>query len=1385
MRVGAHIQRKKSEAAEPELRQRRESAVLTAGRPAPALLAAALSSEGQPLDRETRTAVEPALGHDFSQVRVHSDGRAAESAQALSARAYTVGRDVVFGAGEYQPDTGEGRRLLAHELAHVAQQSATLAPSFQAQQLTLSRPDDPFEREADAAAERVVALDSFVRPTLSTNLPSHMVSRKAIGLDDEEDRRRLQTRRQAQLGAETAVAEDGPEVTSGSLPLSSSDVESAQGADLAAPEASMAATEEASSDEASGLEGASQPHQAAAQQGAAGQAPIAALQGPSTSTFSPERMPPGTDDLRGTVDEGASPAVATASRQTIETPASANSSASTPSGSTSAPARPEEDPAFQMVAGSVGGVARSQAAHAPAAQKAREASAAAIMPAAERSGLAQQGQVGAMGQAAEAQASAVAGGRAPGFDKEAFKAAIRQRIQALTPSDPKEMENFGSSNNLDEVRGDVRGQVEQSEAVAQGNVEAAASAPPDVAAVPERPGTPLPPNDAGPLPQPVDANGTVPRPAGPERLEVPLAEESVRLDNQLAEHQVTEQQLAESNEPEFQAALGMQRDAQSTAATAPGPYRAAEQERLASAQMESQGELQAGIEGMTGERGGLFEQVGELQQDARTGDEEQRAEIGRQIGAIYDETKAAVEARLQQLDQEVNSAFEAGTAAAKSVFTTYVERETAEYKRDRYNEEGDLLDRMGGEATRLWDNVTDMPEEYYDIYAHGRELYVEEMDGALDTIADVVGAGLTEAKELIADGRRQIAEFVASQPEALRGVAEQAAGNIQGRFEELERNVDSRCDQIVENMAKRYSDNLAALDAEIAAVREANKGPLQRAYEATAGVLEQIGRLKDMLLGALGGALDTVMAIIAAPVQFIGNLIDGVGQGLQNFVANIADHLQTGFIEWLTGTMGGTGIRVPETLDLPGVLDLALQVLGLAWANVRQRAVAMFGEGVVSALETGFELLVILVNEGLPGVWEWIKEKLSGLYEQVIEGIKGMLVGEVIEAGIHWLIGLLGGPAGAFVRACMMVYDIIVWFINNAQRIASLIQAVSDGARAIANGDLSAAVARVEEALARAVPTAIGFLAGLVGLNDLSANVRKVIDKIQEPINQAIDWLLNLVKGFVQKVARLLGFGENGQPSAGDADIGKEVPFSAQGESHKLYVQQHGGQATLMVASTPMTVEERLADWAQRLDTLDDAKKDQAQSLIGQARGMLSSADSSADELARKKDGVKKLEDGDQIAAADQALERQEESLANVLGLLFELFGDQPSNSSPVRKGPISDEEPATLREQLALAEAKSGQGHVAMSGDRLNDLPRLVANYGEGEWVKMEYAHEQDQQSHFDENPKRHWSDLVEDKSSIKLHWFRNQSTGINVEFKFIKGELRNTSLHRRSMRE
>jgi hypothetical protein len=113
----------------------------------------ALQQPGRQLDSSIRSQMEPRFGRDFSNVRVHTDEKAALSARAVGASAYSVGSDIVFGGGQFAPSTAAGKSLLAHELTHTLQQPSRTPGA----ELTLGDAASPAEREAETAAQSVGA----------------------------------------------------------------------------------------------------------------------------------------------------------------------------------------------------------------------------------------------------------------------------------------------------------------------------------------------------------------------------------------------------------------------------------------------------------------------------------------------------------------------------------------------------------------------------------------------------------------------------------------------------------------------------------------------------------------------------------------------------------------------------------------------------------------------------------------------------------------------------------------------------------------------------------------------------------------------------------------------------------------------------------------------------------------------------------------------------------------------------------------------------------------------------------------------------------------------------------------------------------------------------
>jgi len=183
------VQRKCTDCEQEQVQRKESAGSDSGGKSAPSIVSDVISSGGgQPMEGGTRQFMESRFGQDFGQVRIHTDSRAAESASAIQARAYTSGRDVVFGKGEYQPDSEGGKRLLAHELAHVGQQgihkgSATFVQKQPSEGIgdDLMAPSGETETPDDARTRRIQGLlqmepDAAAQEAINRTCPVGMAS---------------------------------------------------------------------------------------------------------------------------------------------------------------------------------------------------------------------------------------------------------------------------------------------------------------------------------------------------------------------------------------------------------------------------------------------------------------------------------------------------------------------------------------------------------------------------------------------------------------------------------------------------------------------------------------------------------------------------------------------------------------------------------------------------------------------------------------------------------------------------------------------------------------------------------------------------------------------------------------------------------------------------------------------------------------------------------------------------------------------------------------------------------------------------------------------------------------------------------------------------------
>lgn len=147
------------------------------------------SGGGRPLDADARADMESRFGQDFGDVRVHTDGAAHESARSVNAQAYTVGSNIVFQRGRYDPSSADGRHMLAHELTHVVQQrSGPVDGTDAGGGVRVSDPSDRFEREASANADGLMA---GAAPSVSVGAGASVQRQEVPAPEEDEDAEKI------------------------------------------------------------------------------------------------------------------------------------------------------------------------------------------------------------------------------------------------------------------------------------------------------------------------------------------------------------------------------------------------------------------------------------------------------------------------------------------------------------------------------------------------------------------------------------------------------------------------------------------------------------------------------------------------------------------------------------------------------------------------------------------------------------------------------------------------------------------------------------------------------------------------------------------------------------------------------------------------------------------------------------------------------------------------------------------------------------------------------------------------------------------------------------------------------------------------------------------
>ncbi|MFH9198944.1 HPC2 multi-domain protein [Streptomyces anulatus] len=776
---------------------------------------------------------------------------------------------------------------------------------------------------------------------------------------------------------------------------------------------------------------------------------------------------------------------------------------------------PAQSARFRTVKADVAGKKARLAAHAPAAAESKASQDAAVAPPDDKE---------AQGKAANAEKMNAA---KPGeFDKKAFIDAVNKAIDSQAPKNLDEADKFAKSGKADQVKAEVDGKVTDGKESSAKDIDTATKAPPDTSAAKDKDVTPLTPDAAPGNPGAPSATDAVPE-KQPAAV-TDFSEGPAENDKAMADAEVTEEQLAKGNEPEFNEALSAKKTSEADAAKAPAKGKAAEDQQLSTAKQNAAASGAQAMAGLASTRAAAGKQVDGGKNDTKSKDEKKRAEVTAKLQKVYDGTKKDVEDTLSGLDKKVDSAFTSGEKSARDAFTADHKSRMKKYKDKRYS-------GLMGKGRWIKDKFAGLPKAANDLYQESRKLYVSKMQTVISSVADIIGAELGKAKARIAKGRTELKAEVDKLPADLKQFGEEAAKDFAGKFDDLEATVNEKSEQLVQDLAQKYTAALNKIDEEIKKLQEANKGLIDKAKDAIVGAIKTINELKNLLLGILAKAASAIMKIIKDPIGFLGNLVKAVGAGLNLFITNIADHLKTGVVSWLLGTAVKAGLDLPQKFDLKGIIQLIGSMLGLTWDNIRTRVTRKgVPDEAMSAVETSVPVAKNLAAEGPAGAVKEIQAEAGDLKATILGKLTTYLIPTVLVAGITWIISLLN-PASAFVRAVKGIIDIVTFIVTQGAQIADFVNAVLDAVIAIANGGQAGVPKLIEAALASSVPLLIGFLAALLGIGGLANKVKSVFQSVSRPVTRAIDKIVD----FIAKKGKALWAKRKGRPPRDNTPEGK------------------------------------------------------------------------------------------------------------------------------------------------------------------------------------------------------------------------------------------------------
>ncbi|CUI07382.1 Histone protein [Janthinobacterium sp. CG23_2] len=674
-------------------------------------------------------------------------------------------------------------------------------------------------------------------------------------------------------------------------------------------------------------------------------------------------------------------------------------------------------------------------------------------------------------------------------------------------------------------------------------------------------------------------------------------------------------------------ARGAQGELDQAAKEDPAKVLAGQKEALAKAEGNMAALQQQALTALTVARATTAKGTGAQQEGMVVSEEAKRTKASADAQQAFSDAQKAVSALLAPLSKDALDKWE----AAKTLLVAKFKADLAPVQ-ERVNQRHE---GASGFVVGVWDAVTGLPGWAEEGYKHAEESFADGVINKLKEISAEVNTVIATCELLIKTARDKIAKIFSDLGGGLADWAAQQRAEFDGKLDKLQEQAIATRDNFNKDLMDNARQAVDEVRAEIAELRKKAGGLLGRIANAIArfiddpvkfiieGLLELLGIPPAAFWAVVAKIKKVVKDIADDPMKFAGNLLKGLAEGFGKFFDNFGTHLLKGFLGWLLG--GLKDVQVPKDVSVKSIITFFLQLMGITWPNIRKILVKLVGAKNVALIEKVYSLVSLLMDKGPEGIYEMIKEKLDpqAIVDQVVDMAIDYMVTAIMKQ-VAVRIVMLFNPAGAIVQALEAIYRVLKWIFQNAARIFTLVETVVNGIADVLAGNTGGFATAVEKALGMLIAPVISFIADYLSLGDLPGIVAEKVKSMREwilgMIEKALAWMIEKGKALLAAV----GIGKKDKDKKGKeggGDIGKKVTWTAEDESHEMWIEVNGSNATVMMASegagkvqmqlnayeTTAKALKRAADKPRRKKALDHIEK---------ARSLLTPVDKTADEAA-------------------------------------------------------------------------------------------------------------------------------------------------------------------------